>query len=151
MERRIAALYGHDPRDLETCAQILVLRGVHPTIEAARAALVKVRNTELPEKPTKRRPLRVWVRSIWTLLIFGGFVSAPSETQRDKYAHWRLKATLGFYRRHADLGHHLGLAGRFMIAMAWACESHARSLGQPNDALLQRRIHRHRRGDRRGR
>ena len=42
MERRMAALYGHDPRELETGAQILVLRGVHPTIEAARAALVKV-------------------------------------------------------------------------------------------------------------
>ena len=53
MERRMAALYGHDPRELETGAQILVLRGVHPTIQAARAALVKVPHTELPEKPTK--------------------------------------------------------------------------------------------------
>ena len=35
MERRIAALYGCDPRDLETSAKILVLRGVHPTVDAA--------------------------------------------------------------------------------------------------------------------
>ena len=38
MERRIAALYGSDPREVETCARTLVLRGVHPTIEAARKA-----------------------------------------------------------------------------------------------------------------
>src|SRR5215208_4346727 len=39
MERRIAALYGSDPREAETCARTLVLRGVHPTIEAARQAV----------------------------------------------------------------------------------------------------------------
>lgn len=130
MERRMAALYGHNPRELETSAQILVLRGVHPTIEAARAALVKVRNTELPEKPTKRRPLRVWVRSVWTLLIFGGFVTASSDDQRDKYAHWRLKATLGFIGATLIWVITWVLPVSFMIAMAWACESHARSLGR---------------------
>ena len=129
-ERRMAALYGHNPRELETSAQILVLRGVHPTIEAARAALVKVRNTELPEKPTKRRPLRVWVRSVWTLLIFGGFVTASSDDQRDKYAHWRLKATLGFIGATLIWVITWVLPVSFMIAMAWACESHARSLGR---------------------
>ena len=118
MERRMAALYGHDPRELETGAQILVLRGVHPTIQAARAALVKVQDTDLPEKPTTRRPLRVWVRSVWTLLIFGGFVSASSDDQRDKYAHWRLKATLGF------------IGATLIWVITWACESHARSLGR---------------------
>ena len=130
MERRMAALYGHDPRELETGAQILVLRGVHPTIEAARAALVKVRDTELPEKPTTRRPLRVWVRSVWTLLIFGGFVTASSDDQRDKYAHWRLKATLGFIGATLIWVITWVLPVSFMIAMAWACESHARSLGR---------------------
>ena len=46
MERRMAALYGRDPSDLETSARILVLRGVHPTIEDARSALLKVRDAE---------------------------------------------------------------------------------------------------------
>ena len=40
MERRIAALYGFDPRDVETSAKILVLRGVHPTLDAARSGPV---------------------------------------------------------------------------------------------------------------
>ena len=52
MERRIAALYGSDPREVETCARTLVLRGVHPTIEAAREALQTVAR---PRCPTSRQ------------------------------------------------------------------------------------------------
>jgi len=128
MERRIAALYGHDPRDLETSANILVLRGVQPTVDAARAALEKVRDTPLPEKPTARRPLRVWVRSIYTMLIFGGFLSAPSE-EEDKGKPWRMKAVVGFLIGAAIWVITWVLPVSFMIAMAWGCESHARSLG----------------------
>lgn len=130
MERRMAALYGRDPSDLETSARILVLRGVHPTIEDARSALLKVQDADLPEKPATRRPLRVWVRSIWTLLIFGGFVSASSDDQRDKYAHWRLKAMLGFIGATLIWISTWVFPLTFMIVMAWACESHARSLGR---------------------
>ena len=39
MVLRTAALYGRDPRELETSAEALVLRGVHPTVDAAREAL----------------------------------------------------------------------------------------------------------------
>jgi hypothetical protein len=130
MEQRIAALYGHDPRELETGAEILVLRGVHPTVEAAREALLKVRKTELPDKPTARRPARVWVRSIYLLLVFGGFLSGGSGEDRDKYAHWRLKAALGLLAGTLIWVITWVLPLTFMIAMAWACESHARSLGR---------------------
>ncbi len=129
MERRIAALYGHDPRELETGAELLVLRGVHPTVEAARAALQKVSDTALPEKPTERRPLRVWVRSIYMLLVFGGFLAGPSGKERDKYSHWRLRAALGLIGGTLIWITTWVLPLSFMIAMAWACESHARSLG----------------------
>jgi hypothetical protein len=128
MERRIAALYGHDARDLQTSARVLVLRGVHPTIDAARAALLKARDAPLPDKPTERRPLRTWVHSIYVLLIFGGFISAPTDEQ-DKYAHWRLKAALGFVAGAVIWVITWVLPLTFMIFMAWACESHARSLG----------------------
>jgi hypothetical protein len=129
MERHIAALYGHDPRELETCANVLVLRGVHPTVEAAREALLTVRDAALPEKPTKRRPLRVWVRSIYALLVFGGFLSGHSSA-RDKYSHWRLKAAFGALAGGTIWVITWVLPVSFMIAMAWACESHARSLGR---------------------
>ena len=114
---------------------MLVLRGVHPTVDAAREALVKVRDAPLPEKPTARRPFRVWVRSVNILLIYGGFLSAPSD-DRDKYAHWRLKAALGFV---VGLGIWIitwVLPVSFMIAMAWGCESHARSLGTARSASM---------------
>ena len=39
MVLRTAALYGRDPRELETSAETLVLRGVHPTVDVAREAL----------------------------------------------------------------------------------------------------------------
>ena len=63
-----------------------MLRGVHPTSRRGPATPVKVRDAPLPEKPAARRPLRVWVRSIYVLLVFGGFLSAPSE-EEDKGAH----------------------------------------------------------------
>ena len=128
MERRIAALYGSDPRELDTSASILVLRGVHPTVDAARAALIDVRDTPVPEKPAERRPLRVWVRSIYALLIFGGFLGAPSE-EEDKGSPWRMKAVVGFLIGGAIWAITWILPVSFMIAMAWGCESHARSLG----------------------
>ena len=129
MERRMAALYGHDPRELETSARVLALRGVHPTVDAARAALIKVRDASLPEKPTARRPLRVWVRSIYVLLVFGGFISARTE-ESDKKSLWRLRAALGFVIGLAIWVTTWVFPVSFMIAMAWACESHARALGR---------------------
>jgi hypothetical protein len=130
MERRVAALYGRDPRDLETSARILVLRGVHPTVEAAQAALLKVGDDPFPEKPTTRRPLRLWVHSVYSMLVFGGFLDPPSDNERDKYAGWRLKAALGFLIGVAIWVTTWVLPVTFMVAMAWGCESHSRSLGR---------------------
>ncbi|MFL5835632.1 MAG: hypothetical protein ACJ76K_03465 [Solirubrobacteraceae bacterium] len=129
MGLRTAALYGRDPSDPRTTAEMLALRGVHPTPEQAAAALEEVRDAPPPPKPTTRRPLRVWVRSVKALLIFGGFLDPPTE-ERIEVAHPRLKAAAG-------IGIGVGiwlitwvLPLTFMIAMAWACESHTRRLGR---------------------
>jgi hypothetical protein len=53
MVLRTAALYGRDPRMLETSAEVLVLRGVHPTVDVAREALEHVRDVPLPDEPTE--------------------------------------------------------------------------------------------------
>jgi hypothetical protein len=95
MVLRTAALYGRDPRKLETSAEVLVLRGVHANVDAAREALEKVRDVPLPEKPVTRRSVRTWVHSVTVLLIFGGFLSAPSD-ERKEAAHPWLKASIGF-------------------------------------------------------
>jgi hypothetical protein len=75
---RTAALYGHDPRSLRAGAEILALRGIHPSVEAAQAAIQQVDATPLPDKPEQRRPIRYWVRSVRMVLVFGGFLSPPS-------------------------------------------------------------------------
>ncbi len=129
MVLRTAALYGRDPRELETSAEMLTLRGVHPTADAARAALEKVRDVPLPEKPVRRRSLRTWVRSVYVLLIFGGFLEAPSDESKEG-AHPRLKAALGFLVFAAIWVTTWVLPVTFMVAMAWGCETHARQLGR---------------------
>jgi hypothetical protein len=129
MVLRTAALYGRDPRELQTSAETLVLRGVHPTVDVAREALENVRDIPLPDKPTERRSLRTWVHSITVLLIFGGFISAPSD-EREESAHPRLKATIGIGVGLAIWVTTWVLPATFMIAMAWGCETHARQLGR---------------------
>jgi hypothetical protein len=129
MVLRTAALYGRDLCDLETSAEMLALRGVHPTVDVARAALLEVRDVPLPEKPAARRRLGTWVRSGYALLIFGGFLSAPSD-QRKEAAHPSLKATIGFLIGASIWVFTWVFPVSFMIVMAWGCETHARQLGR---------------------
>ena len=129
MVLRTAALYGRDPRELETSAEVLVLRGVHPDVDVAREALENVRDVPLPEKSVKRRSVRTWVHSITVLLIFGGFLSAPSD-ERKEAAHPWLKASFGFVIGAAIWVTTWVLPATFMVAMAWGCETHARQLGR---------------------
>ncbi len=126
---RTAALYGRDPRELETAAEMLALRGVHPTVDAARSALLPVRDTPLPEKPAARRPWRTWVRSIYVVLIYGGFLSAPSDKSKEGAHPW-VKTAIG-----ALFGATIWVVTwvfplSFMIAMGWGCDSTSRALGR---------------------
>jgi hypothetical protein len=126
---RTAALYDRDPRDTETAAEVLALRGVHPTVDAARSALLAVQTAAMPAKPTARRPWRTWVRSVYVLLIFGGFLSAPSD-ERKEGAHAWVKTGLGFLFGAAIWVITWVFPLSFMIAMAWGCDSNARDLGR---------------------
>ena len=128
MVLRTAALYGRDPSELTTSAETLVLRGVHPSVEVALAELEKVRDTPMPGKPEARRPLKVWVSAIYALMIFGGFLSAPSG-ERARGAKARLKATAGLVIVTVIWVSTWVFPVTFMILMAWGCESHARELG----------------------
>ena len=128
MVLRTAALYGRDPSTLTASAETLVLRGVHPNVEAASEALTKVREMPMPDKPEQRRPLTVWVSAIYALLIFGGFLSAPGG-EKARGARARLKATIGITFGLAIWVSTWVFPVTFMIMMAWGCESHARELG----------------------
>lgn len=131
MALRIAALYDRDPADLRTAAEMLALRGVHPTPEAAEKALHVVAGSGMPPKPEHRRPIRSWVRSAYLLAVFGGFVSAPNrDVEQTPRRHPRIRAAFGLAIGGAIWATTWIFPVSFMIAMAWGCESHARQLGR---------------------
>ena len=135
MGLRIAALYGRDPAELRTAGELLTLRQLYPTPEAAEQALIAIRDAPPPEKPTARRPLRVWIRSAYRLLVFGGFMSAPKEKsehpdERQDRRRGRLRALVGIAIATGIWFTTWVLPVTFMIAMAWGCETHTRQLGR---------------------
>ncbi len=129
MTLRTAALYGHDPTDLRTSAEMLALRGVHPDVAAAEAALVAVREKGVPHRPEERRSLRTWVHSGYLLLVFGGFMS-PSAAKEDKGTLGKVKAVFSVLVGFGIWVTTWVFPVTFMVAMAWGCETHARQLGR---------------------
>jgi hypothetical protein len=127
MSLRIAALYDHDPTTLHTAAEVLMLRGVHPTVEQAERALLEAQATRLPPSPPGRRPLRTWFDSVYRLLVFGGFLGPPSDEDETRS---RLRRVLTAVVGTLIWVTTWVLPVTFMIAMSWACESHTRDLGR---------------------
>jgi hypothetical protein len=130
MTMRTAALYDRDPRELRTAAEMLALRGVHPDVESAEAALLSVKATPMPERPTERRSLHTWVHSVYLVLVFGGFLS-PSAAEPPKQG-WvdRIRSAASLLLGAAIWVMTWVVPVTFMILMAWGCESHARQLGR---------------------
>jgi hypothetical protein len=127
MTLRTAALFGHDPSTMRTAAEMLTLRGVHPTVEESTAALNAV--AEMPPPVAKRRSLRTWVNSVRLILIFGGFLSAPEKKERPSGARARMLAVAGAALGFAIWATTYIVPVSFMIVMAWGCETHCRQLG----------------------
>ena len=129
MTLRTAALYGRDPRDLRTSAEMLALRGVHPDVETAEAALSSVRDKGTP------------------IVRHSGDRGAPGFTAStccsSSAASCRRRSPKRTQARSARSGPSSGsllgvgiwvttwvLPLTFMIVMAWGCETHARQLGR---------------------
>lgn len=129
MTLRIAALYDRDPRGLRTAAEMLALRGVHPDVKTAEAALNAVREKGTPDRPAGRRSWRTWVHSVYLLLIFGGFMS-PSVATEDKGMRGKARAAFGVLLGVGIWATTWVFPLTFMIVMAWGCETHARQLGR---------------------
>ena len=129
MTLRIAALYGRESGELRTSAEGLALRGVHPDVEAAEAALSSVREKATPDRPEHRRSWRTWVHSVYLLLIFGGFMS-PSVAKEDTGRRGKVRAVFGVLLGVGIWATTWVLPLTFMIVMAWGCETHARQLGR---------------------
>ena len=131
MALRMAALYGKDPGSLRTAAEVLFLRGVHPSIEAAEAAILAVAEQPPPPPVTSRRSLKSWFYAIRRILILGGFIGPAKDDQHShEVSHARLRAIAGLIAGVAIWVITWILPLTFMIAMAWGCEAHLRSLGR---------------------
>ena len=130
MTLRTAVLYGRDPRQLETAAEMLALRGVHPNVDEAEAALKAAQNTPIPDRPARRRSLRTWVDSGYRLLVFGGFMSPSAAEPPKQRILDRIRAVFSFLVAAAIWVMTWVVPFTFMILMAWGCETHARQLGR---------------------
>ena len=127
MTLRTAALFGRDPATLRTTAEMLALRGVHPTVEEAEVALRAV-----PDEPPpigKRRSLRFWYETGKRVLVFGGFLGPPSGEPPPSGAVARLRAGAAFVFGALIWVTTWVVPVTFMILMAWGCETHSRQLG----------------------
>ena len=127
MTLRTAALYGRDPGTLRMSAEMLALRGLHPDVDSAEAALNAVRDGGAPDRPVERRSWRTWVHSAYLLLVFGGFMSPSTAADQER---GRLRSAFGVLLAGGIWLTTWVLPVTFMIAMAWACETHARQLGR---------------------
>ncbi len=130
MTMRIAGLYDRDLGAHRTAAEMLALRGVHPNVESAEVALVRVRETPMPERPSQRHSLRTWVHSVYLLLVFGGFLS-PSAAKPPKQG-WldRIRSAASLLLAGVIWLMTWVLPVTFMVLMAWGCETHSRQLGR---------------------
>jgi hypothetical protein len=133
MGLRTAALFGRDPATMHTAAEMLALRGVHPTVEEAETALQAV--ADKPPPVAKRRSLRTWVNSVRYVLIFGGFLGPPSEGEKPSGALDRLRTAAGLVIGFLLWAMTWVFPLTFMIALAWGCETHCRQLGLRTLAL----------------
>ena len=132
---RTAALYGRDPRERSAAAEMLVMCGVHATIEQAVAAVTEISERPLPDRPTQRRSVGVWGRSLGRVLVLGGFLPPPGDPSRYR-GHGRLVVAVGVL---------VGLAVTWVLTavfpvtlmalMALRCEQTMRGLGHKALAL----------------
>jgi len=129
MVLRTAALYGRDPREHQAAAELLALRGIHASVDAALDAVRGVAATPIPDKPAARRPVRTWVRSVRMVLVLGGFLNPPKDAKAPE-PRARPLAVLAVLAGVGIWAVTWVFPLTFMIAMAWSCERDARDLGR---------------------
>jgi hypothetical protein len=81
MVLRTAALYGHHPGALRTGAEMLALRGIHPTVEAARAAIEHVNTIRFPTSQSSDGQFATGcAASEWCWYSAGSYRHRPART-----------------------------------------------------------------------
>jgi hypothetical protein len=127
MAMRIAALRGRDPRDPGMVAELLALRGVHPTPEAAAEVLRAMKDGPAPREG--HRPLRTWIELVRRVLVLAGFMSPAADAPRPSPARRAATAFVGGAVWVCTWVFPI----TFMVLMAWTCESATRTLANRVD------------------
>jgi hypothetical protein len=128
MVMRIAALNGRDPREPGFAAELLSLRGLYETPEAANDALAQIGASSPGEIHGVRARVSTGIRLIVRVLILAGFLSArghaPTRPRRPLIVRAIpiLASGLIFVITWV-------IPVTFMIAMSWSCENDTRKLG----------------------
>lgn len=124
MAMRIAALHGRDPREPGFAAELLWLRGVHPTREAAEAAVERARVTAVPRE-APRRGLKGWWALGRRVLVVAGFLGAR-DPDAAPVPRWRMALGVAFGGVLWAVTWIFPLT--FMLAMAFSCVSSTNNL-----------------------
>ena len=124
MAMRVAALHGRDPREESFAAELLWLRGVHPTLEESEAAVARARAATVPQDPPERG-LRRWWALGRRVLVLAGFLSAR-DPDAGPTPRWRMLigVVFGFVLWAVTWIFPL----TFMLAMAFSCVSSTNAL-----------------------
>jgi hypothetical protein len=122
---RIAALQGRDTSAPAITAELLALRGIHPSVEAASAALGAL-DDEAPRARGWRARIVAWVEIVRRILILAAFVSPASpDDERPRRARQLVFGALGVV---IWFGTYV-FPVTFMLVMAWGCDRSSRELG----------------------
>jgi hypothetical protein len=124
MVLRIAALQGRDTTDPAIVAELLVLRGIHPTVEDATRALATL-DEPAPKLHGFRERAVAWVQLVRRILVLAAFASpsAPDEERPPR----RRQLVFGALGLLIWLSTYV-FPVTFMVVMAWGCEHSTREL-----------------------
>ncbi|MCX6387748.1 MAG: hypothetical protein NTX07_03345 [Solirubrobacterales bacterium] len=120
---RFAAMSGRDPSAMETAAEILVLRGVHPDSATATKA---IEEAAAGEREDLGSGVRGHIATLWDLgrriLLFAAFIES-SEIERS-----RLRQILSLIGAGLIWVTTWILPLTFMLLMSWSCEMATRKI-----------------------
>ena len=84
MTMKIAALNGRDPHEPGSAAEILYLRGIYESPDAAAQALSRLGSGKTTSGSTLWAGLRRWLMLIYVILVLTGVLWAPQDQMREK-------------------------------------------------------------------
>jgi hypothetical protein len=124
MALRMAAIHHRDPRDPAIVAELLWLRGMHPSIEDAQTAVDRTRGRASREKRA-HLGLRGWYELGRRFLVLAGFL-APSEPSAADPPRWRQALALVGFAAVWAITWIVPIT--FMLLMAFSCATSTRTL-----------------------